>query len=69
MLPPRSSLLLVALLHAAQVSVATYTDLFRRSGSLQKRNSTAALYNDGSGYYINITLGGSPYTVMIDTGR
>lgn len=69
MLPPRSSLLLAALLHATQLSVAVYTDLLPRSGSLQKRNSTAALYNDGTGYYINVTLGGSPYSVMIDTGR
>lgn len=68
MLPPRSSLLLAALLHATQVSVATYIDLLPRSGPLHKRNSTSALVYTSGGYNINVTLGGIPYSVMVDTG-
>jgi len=72
MLPPRSSILLAALLYATQGSLATYIDLHRRSGSLHHlfaRNSTSGLDLAAGGYNINITLGGRQYAVMIDTGR
>jgi hypothetical protein len=72
MLPPWSSIVLAALLHATQGSVATYIDLPRRSGSLHNlyaRNATSGLDFGNGGYNINITLGGSQYAVMIDTGR
>jgi hypothetical protein len=69
MFPPVWSILLVALLHVTQGSVATYIDLHRRSGHLQKRNSTSGLVFNQGGYYINVTMGGNPYSVMIDTGR
>lgn len=69
MLPPVWSILLLALLHVTQESVATYIDLHHRSGHLQKRNSTSGLVFNQGGYYINVTMGGNPYSVMIDTGR
>ena len=76
MLPPRFSMLLATLLYAIQliqVSMATYIDLLPRSGSLHKRSSASGLVYDNSGYYqgyyINITLGGTPFSVLLDTGR
>ncbi|KAF8258043.1 hypothetical protein EI94DRAFT_1755992 [Lactarius quietus] len=66
--PPRLSILLAALLNATQVSVATYFDLDHRSRPLHKRNSTSGLVYISWGYYINITLGQTPYQVLIDTG-
>src|SRR6266702_1633753 len=74
MLPPlRSSIILAAiLLHATQGSLATHIDLPRRSGSLHNlfaRSSTSGLDFVNGSYSINITLGGSQYAVMIDTGR
>ncbi|KAI9466602.1 hypothetical protein BJY52DRAFT_1182155 [Lactarius psammicola] len=71
MLPPRSSIVLAALLHATQGSLATYIDLPRRSEPLHKlfaRNSTASLDFAAGGYNVNVTLGGRQYAVMIDTG-
>ncbi|KAI9466600.1 aspartic peptidase domain-containing protein [Lactarius psammicola] len=72
MLPLRSSIVLAALLHATQGSLATYIDLPRRSGPLRnlfRRNSTSGLDFANGSYNINITLGGNQYSVMIDTGR
>ena len=69
--PPRFSILLATLLHATQliqVSVATYIDLIPRSGPLHKRSTSGLLYQDAS-YHINITVGGVPFLVLIDTGR
>ena len=72
MFSPRFSVLLVTLLHATQytqVSMATHIDLLPRSGPLHKRAYTSGLVYDNSSYYINITLGGIPFSVLIDTGR
>ncbi len=73
MLPLSSSIILAAiLLHANQGSLATHIDLPRRSGSLHNlfaRSSTSGLDFVNGSYSINITLGGSQYAVMIDTGR
>src|SRR6266702_5489100 len=72
MLPLRSSIVLAALLHAPPGSLATYIDLPRRSGPLHHlfaRNSTSGLDFAAGSYYINITLGGNQYSVLIDTGR
>ena len=70
MLPLRSSIVLAAiLLRATQGSLATYT---RRSGPLHNlfaRSSTSGLDFVNGSYNINITLGRSQYTVMVDTGR
>ena len=69
--PPRFSTLLATLLHATQliqVSMATYIDLLPRSGPLHKRSTSGLLYQ-GASYNINITLGGVPFVVLIDTGR
>ncbi|KAH9172156.1 acid protease [Lactarius sanguifluus] len=71
MLPSGSSIVLAALLHATQGSLATYVDLPRRSGALHNlyaRNSTSGLNFAAGGYNINITLGGGQYSVLIDTG-
>ncbi|KAH9007466.1 aspartic peptidase domain-containing protein [Lactarius deliciosus] len=71
MLPPRLSIVLPALLHATQRSVATYTDLPRSSGPLHNpfvRNPTSGLDFFNGNYYVNIILGGSQYSVIIDTG-
>ena len=69
MFPPRSSILLATLLYATQASVASLIDHPRRSGHLQKRNSTSGLVFQNGDYNINITLGGTSYSVAIDTGR
>lgn len=69
MFPPRSSILLATLLYATQASVASLIDHPRRSGHLQKRNSTSGLVFQNGDYNINITLGGTSYAVAIDTGR
>ncbi|KAI9431473.1 aspartic peptidase domain-containing protein [Lactarius indigo] len=77
MLLPRSFVILPALLHATQRSVATRIDLPRHSGPLHglfARNSTSGLdfFNASGryyqGYYINITLGENQYSVLVDTG-
>ena len=76
MFSPRFSVLLATLFHATQltqVSMATHIDLVTRSGLLHKRDSTSGLVYQNSdgyqGYYINITLGGIPFSVLLDTGR
>ena len=76
MIFPRFSVLLAALLHATQliqVSMAAHIDLIPRSEPLHKRSSTSGLVFGSVGYYqayyINITLGGIPFSVLIDTGR
>lgn len=72
----RSSILLATILYVAQVSLALRIDLPRRSeaslSNLLARapNATSGLDIDGGdSYYINITLGGRQFSVMIDTGR
>ncbi|KAH9007242.1 aspartic peptidase domain-containing protein [Lactarius hatsudake] len=69
MLPLRSSIVLAALFHTTQGTLATYVDLPRRSGPLSARSSTSGLDAFNGSYQINITLGGNQYSVMIDTGR
>lgn len=72
MLPPRSPIVLATLLYATQRSVASYVDHPRRSGRLHNphaRDASSGLVFSGGGYNINITMGGAPYAVMIDTGR
>ncbi|KAI9448438.1 acid protease [Lactarius indigo] len=68
MLPLRPSIVLAVLLRATQGSLATYTDLSRRSGPLFTRSSTSGLDPINGSYNINITLGGNQYSVSIDTG-
>ena len=72
----RPSVLLAAILYATQVSLALHIDLPRfsedRLPNLLARapNATSTLdINNGNSYYINITLGGKPFSVLIDTGR
>ena len=68
MFPPRFSILLT-LLHVTQVSMAAFIDLLPRSGPLHKRDPTSGLVFGDLSYHINITLGGIPFSVLIDTGR
>ncbi|KAH9013842.1 aspartic peptidase domain-containing protein [Lactarius pseudohatsudake] len=71
MLPPRLSIVLPALLHATQQSVATYIDLPRSSGPLHNpfaRNPTSGLDFFNGNYHVNIILGGNQYSVIVDTG-
>ncbi|KAH9065101.1 acid protease [Lactarius deliciosus] len=68
MLPLRLSIVLAALLHTTQGTLATYVDLPRRSGPLSARSSTSGLDVFNGSYHINITLGGNQYSVLIDTG-
>ena len=72
----RPSVLLAAILYATQVSVALDIEVPRspevRLPNLLSRasNSTSTLdIHNGTSYYINITLGGVPFAVQIDTGR
>jgi hypothetical protein len=74
-LRPSSTILLAVILYATQVSLALHIDFPRRSEAglpnLLSRapNATSALDNSHGGYFINITLGGKQFSVMIDTGR
>jgi hypothetical protein len=57
------------------VSLAIHIDLNSRSTNrlpnlfARATNATSGLDFGNGGYYINITLGGAPFAVMIDTGR
>ena len=72
-----SFVLLSAFLNASQRSLAAHVELPHRSptellSSLFSRapdNSTSILDYASGGYFINITLNGAPFSVMIDTGR
>ena len=73
----RLSILLASVLQATQVALALYIELPTRSESAlpnllaRAPNATSGLdynYTDGSDY-INITLGGRQFSVLIDTGR
>lgn len=67
-----SILPLAALLDA---SLAIHIDLPRRSGEhlpnlfSRATNATSGLNYMSGGYFINITLGGQQFEVLIDTGR
>ena len=73
----RPSILLASVLQATQVALAFHIELPARSeaalpNSLARApNATSGLdYDDtNGGYYINITLGGTQFSVLIDTGR
>ena len=74
----RPSILLTSVLQATQVALALYIELPTRSEAVlpnllaRASNATSGLdyYNGTEGaYYINITLGGRQFSVMIDTGR
>ena len=71
----RPSILLAAILYASQVSLALHIDLPRspeaRLPNLLSRapNATSTLDIYLGGYFINITLGGMQFSVLIDTGR
>ena len=72
----RPAILLAALLYATQVSLALYIDIPRSSEArlpnlltrTLNATSTLDIHNEDS-YYINITLGGKQFSVLIDTGR
>ena len=72
----RPSILLATILYATQVSLALHIDLPRTSEArlpnllTRAPNSTSSLdIHNGNSYYINITLGGKQFSVMVDTGR
>lgn len=72
----RPSILLASVLQVAQVVLAFHIELPSRSEAAlpnllaRAPNATSGLDDDGgSSYYINITLGGKQFSVMIDTGR
>ena len=76
MRPLRPSILLAAVLSATQLSLARHIELPRSSEArlpnllARAPNATSGLdVDNGNSYYINITLGGQNYSVMIDTGR
>jgi predicted aspartyl protease len=72
-----SILLLSAFLDVSQRSLAVHVELPRRSPTdplpnvfaRAPDNSTSILDYFSGGYFINITLNGAPFSVMIDTGR
>jgi len=70
-----SIILLVTLLHAFRRSLAAHIDFPRRSATplpnlfARAGNGSAGLNFFNNGYYINITLGGQQFSVLIDTGR
>ena len=73
----RPSILLASVLQATQVAFALYIELPTRSEAAlpnllaRAPNATSGLdYNNTEeAYYINITLGGRQFSVLIDTGR
>ena len=72
----RPSILLVSILYATQVSLALHIEFPRNSEArlpnlftrAPNATSTLDIHNEDS-YYINITLGGKQFSVLIDTGR
>ncbi len=73
----RPSILLASVLQATQIALAFYIELPTRSEAAlpnllaRAPNTTSGLdYNNTRGaYYINVTLGGRQFSVLIDTGR
>jgi predicted aspartyl protease len=69
------SVLLASVLLATQVTLALHVELPTRSEAslhdllARAPNATSSLDNNGGSYYINITLGGRQFSVLIDTGR
>jgi len=66
---------IVPLAALLDVSRAIHIELPRRSAERlpnlfsRAANGTVGLEYDRGGYFINITMGGQPYSVLIDTGR
>jgi predicted aspartyl protease len=71
----RPSILLASVLQATQIALAFHIELPSRSEAAlpnllaRAPNATSGLDNNGGAYYINITLGGRQFSVLIDTGR
>jgi len=72
----RPSILLASVLQATQVAFAFHIELPTRSeaalSNLLARaapNATSGVIFGNASYYINITLGGAPFSVSLDTGR
>ena len=74
----RPSILLASVLQTTQVALAFHIELPTRSEAAALPNLLARAPNATSGldfnytggaYYINITLGGTQFSVSIDTGR
>jgi predicted aspartyl protease len=71
----RPPILLASILQATQVALAFHIELPTRSEATlsdllaRAPNATSSLDDTGGGYYINITLGGQQFSVLIDTGR
>ena len=70
------TVLLAVILYATQVSLALHIDFSRTSEArppnllTRAPNATSSLdIHNGNSYYINVTLGGKQFSVMIDTGR
>lgn len=71
----RSSILFASALQTTQLALAFHIELpsSRSEAALpnllsRAPNATSGLDDKGGSYYINITLGGKPFSVMIDTG-
>lgn len=71
----RPPILLATVLQATQVALAFHIELPTRSEATlpdllaRAPNATSGLDNKGGAYYVNITLGGKQFAVLIDTGR
>jgi hypothetical protein len=70
----RPSIFLASVLQASQVALAFHIELPARSEAAlpnllaRAPNATSGLDDNGGAYYINITLGGRQFSVLIDTG-
>ena len=71
----RPSILLASILQASQLALAFHIEHPSRSEAAlpnllsRAPNATSGLDNVGGSYYVNITLGGKRFSVLIDTGR
>lgn len=71
----RPSIFLASLLQASQIALAFHIELPARSEAAlpnllaRAPNATSGLDDNGGAYYINVTLGGRQFSVLIDTGR
>ena len=71
----RPPILLVSIFQVTQVALAFHIELPTRSEATlpdllaRAPNATSGLDDSTGSYYINITLGGREFSVLIDTGR
>jgi predicted aspartyl protease len=71
----RPSIFIASVLQASQLALAFHIELPSRSEAAlpnllsRAPNATSGLDDNGGAYYINITLGGKQFSVLIDTGR